>query len=165
MFVLYANVCRLFVFVFFCFCFFVGANEMHSQLMVGACCVCICFICLLKVNNLLVFCFIGACVSVLPLDLPALLDVLCRPINHSFIHSLIIKCHGSIDKSDLLTTHDCLVSCRLWLLWYRAIVSTNKSFCIEISFDRCVCGTTGQCCLYRPLLKVRVKHSDWQTTC
>jgi len=59
---------------------------MHSQLMVGACCVCICFICLLKVNNLIVFCFFGACVSVLPWDLRVLLDVLCRPINHSFIH-------------------------------------------------------------------------------
>jgi len=58
---------------------------MHSQLMVGACCVCICFICLLKVNNLQVcFCFFGACVSVLPCDLRVLLDVLCCLINHSF---------------------------------------------------------------------------------
>jgi len=57
---------------------------MHNQLMVGACCVCLCFICLLKVNNLQVFCFIGACVSVLPWDLRVLLDILCRPINHSF---------------------------------------------------------------------------------
>jgi len=89
MFVLYANVCRLLysylflgtcqysriyhffslLYVFFVFFVFVGANEMHSQLMVGACCVCICFICLLKVNNLLVFfghvlvfC-LGTCVS------------------------------------------------------------------------------------------------------
>jgi len=44
MFVLNANVCRLFVFVFLLLFFsvfvFVGANEMHSQLMVSACCVC-----------------------------------------------------------------------------------------------------------------------------
>jgi len=73
MFVFYANVCRLFVFVFFLFffvCVFVGAIEMHSQLLAGACCVCECFIGLLKVNNLqvvslghaLVFC-LGTCVS------------------------------------------------------------------------------------------------------
>jgi len=95
MFVFYANVCRLFVFVlFFCsfffVCVFVGAIEMHSQLMVGACCVRICFICLLKVNNLQVFGFFGTCVSVLPWDLRVLLDVLCCPINHSssyIVHS------------------------------------------------------------------------------
>jgi len=72
MFVFYANVCRLFVFVLFYVYVFVGAIEMHSQLLVGACCVCKCFICLLKVNNLqvcfvslghvLVFC-LGTCVS------------------------------------------------------------------------------------------------------
>jgi len=56
---------------------------MHSQWMVGARCVCICFICLLKVNNLQVFCFFGACVSVLPWDQRVLLDVLCCPIHHS----------------------------------------------------------------------------------
>jgi len=67
-------------------CVFVGAIEMHSQLLVGACCVCICFICLLKVNNLQVFCFFGACV--LPWDLRVLLDVLCCPINHSLVISL-----------------------------------------------------------------------------
>jgi len=62
MFVLYANVCRLFAFVFLFFVrffvfVFVGANEMHRQLMVRASCVCICFrpICLLKVNNYLFF--------------------------------------------------------------------------------------------------------------
>jgi len=69
-------------------CVFVGAIEMHGQLMVGACCLCIYFICLLKVNNLLVFCSFGACVSILPWDLRVLLDVLCCPINHSFIHSI-----------------------------------------------------------------------------
>jgi len=69
-------------FVFFV-CVFVGAIEMHSQLMIGACCVCICFICLLKVNNQQVFSFFGACVSVLPWDLRVLLDVLCCPIHHS----------------------------------------------------------------------------------
>jgi len=86
MFVFYANVCRLFVFVLFFVCVFVGAIEIHSQLLVGACCVCTCFICLLKVNNLQVFCFFGACVSVLSWDLRVLLDVLCCPINHSFNH-------------------------------------------------------------------------------
>jgi len=89
MFVLHANSCRLLYSYFFLFFFVcVGANEMHSQLMVGACCVCICFICILKVNNLLVFCFFGACVSVFPWELRVPLDVLCRlKINHSFIHS------------------------------------------------------------------------------
>jgi len=74
MFVLYANVRRLFIIVFFLFFFFVfvSANEMLSQLLVGACSVCICFICLLKVKNLLVFFvslghvlvfYLGTCVS------------------------------------------------------------------------------------------------------
>jgi len=77
---------------------------MHSQLTVGACCVCICFICLLKVNNLQVFCFFGACVSVLPWDRRVLLDFLCCPINHSSSSSLLKKFHqlyllGKILKS------------------------------------------------------------------
>jgi len=86
MFVFYANVCRLFVFVLFYVYVFVDAIEMHSQLLVGACCFCKCFICLLKVNNLqvLFFCFFGACVSVLLWDLRVLLDVLCYPINLSY---------------------------------------------------------------------------------
>jgi len=88
MFVFYANDCRLFVFVLFNVYVFVGAIEIQSQLLVGACCVCKCFICLLKVNNLQVyfyFCVFGACVSVLLWDLRVLLDVLCFPINLSFI--------------------------------------------------------------------------------
>jgi len=53
---LYSYFCLLF------FCVFVGAIEMHSQFMVGACCVCICLICLLKVNNLQDFLFLwGMC--------------------------------------------------------------------------------------------------------
>jgi len=57
---------------------------MHSQLLVGASFVCICFIGIWKVNNLQVFCVFGACVSyVLPWYLRVPLDVICRPINHS----------------------------------------------------------------------------------
>jgi len=81
----FVGFCIRIFFVLFFVCVFVGAIEMHSQLMVGVCCVCICFICLLKVSNLQVFCFFGACVSVSPWDLRVLLDVLCCPINHSFM--------------------------------------------------------------------------------
>jgi len=106
MFVLFANVCRIFVFVsvfglvsvflnlsisffslldvFSFFLVFVSANEMHNQLMVGACFVCICFICLLKVNNLLVF---FGHVSVFCLGTCVFCWMFfCRPINHSIIH-------------------------------------------------------------------------------
>jgi len=63
---------------------------MHSQLLAGACCVCKGFISLLKLNNLQVFCFFGACVSVLPWDLRVVLDVLCCPINYSYhIHIIL----------------------------------------------------------------------------
>jgi len=73
------------IFCSFFVCVFVGAIEIHSQLLVGACCVCMFYMPILKVNNLLIFCFFGARVSVLPWDLRVLLDVLCCPINHSFI--------------------------------------------------------------------------------
>jgi len=113
MFVLYVNVCRLFVFVsvfghvsvfwnlstsffsfrcFFCLLFFVfvSANEMHSQLLVGACCVCICLYAYWKsiiykffvsMGHELVFC-LGTCVSCWM--------SFCRPINHSFIRRCVI---------------------------------------------------------------------------
>jgi len=64
----------------------------HSQLLVGACCVCKCFICLLKVNNLqvffvsfwhvLAFCF-GTCMPF------GCLLFSNKSFIHSFIHSFI----------------------------------------------------------------------------
>jgi len=95
-------------FVLFCFVFvFVGANEMHSQLMVGACCVCICFICLLKVNNLLVFVSLGhVLVFCLGTCVSCWIIFVVQYIIQSFIHSLIhsfIQLHNALRKVMFIT--------------------------------------------------------------
>jgi len=53
-------------------------------------------------QKLLVFCFCGACVSVLPSDLRVLLDVLCRPIKYSKI-KIIIHCFGFVYQVSVST--------------------------------------------------------------